>query len=204
MFDLNKLGKKEKKIYNKYHKFLNELQKNSEKININDIKVFYINGYNEDIINNLPQKIEILIIDSYDIDKAGKITNLPYYLKKIIIKDVIINSKTTLFFGYLNSIEKLELYTKIPFATEIIFFEKEYISDASKNRDEAFYNFIVNEQKINKNTIYTSFKHQDIIYYRKVSTKKRSNNISFNLSQKFKYVKQEFNYIKMLRLFNFV
>ena len=62
MFDLNKLGKKEKKIYNKYHKFLNELQKNSEKININDVKVFYINGYNEDIINNLPQNIEILII----------------------------------------------------------------------------------------------------------------------------------------------
>lgn len=208
MEKINQLKKGEQKTFNKFMKVLNELKEKTDKINTDEIKYFYINEHNEELINSIPQNTEVLIIDYFDAEKYGKVANLPITLKKIIIKDIWTEpTKETSYQKHLSALDEVENNVKIPFNTEICLFNEElHFSDYDS--DTGFLKFVIHSHKIPMKSIYTNIKHGDCIYFGKVGIKESgiydpsrrySTCIYFTPNKQFTYVFDNIDYIKKLQ-----
>ena len=123
----------------KYNRLVAEF-KQKPQINDEDIKIFIIDYYNKNIVNNLPTSIEILIILVID----EKMSNLPITLKKIILSNAYYEK-------YID---------KIPFGCELIIFdEKQHYNEYLENI--AFQMFITKTNNLKVKNLISSFSDND-------------------------------------------
>lgn len=199
----NKLGKKELITFNKFFRVLEEVKKQNEKINIENIKTFYVyDQYNGELINNIPPNTETLIIDYYYVERHGKILNLP-----ITIKTIIINALLLDYCEVAANEEEIKKNIKIPFGAEVhIFDDEKHFPDY--HTSTAFIKFLTETHNIKLNETYTNIIYKNDILFSKMSQKNYNNSIQLfkeyptgyklAISKKHEYIFHHKSYIEKL------
>jgi hypothetical protein len=153
------------RLYKKFHENL---------INGDEIKVLYLSCYkikNNVSLNNIPQNVEILIIDYLNVS----LENIPIGVKKII-------------FEHIDDEKKI---SKVPFGCEIVVFDHN-VNYSEYYHTVAFSKFIIENQKIKVSDCFTCFSTSNSdLYFARMSLQKLKGVYSYQQICQGKYLCME-------------
>lgn len=166
---MGKLTKSQKVKFDRLYKKFHE-----NPVQADNIKVLYLDRLNIKKIvclNNIPQNVEILILDSFFSDTF----DIPVWIKKIIFRCA----------------DDAKKFSKVPFGCEVVVFD--HNANYSEYYDMiAFSKFILENQKIKVSECFTCFNNGDIeLHFAKMSLQMLKGIYSHGVICQGKYLRME-------------